>query len=104
MIAGEALLLEQRILQIPKPSQRTIEAFRSWFMGEHHGPEHRGSLLEDHSAKRFNNPGDLIVLSEPPGQDLLVHFVRRYFKVFFIVRVSHFYLYPRRSLLSILYI
>jgi hypothetical protein len=68
-------------------------------MGEHRGLEHEGPLLEDHSANRLDNSDDLIVLLEPPGQDLLICFVRRYLKIFFIVRAFKSFPDPRKGLL-----
>jgi hypothetical protein len=69
-------------------------------MGEHRGLEHEGPLLEDHSANRLDNSDDLIVLSETPGQDLLIRFVRRYLKIFFIVRAFKSFRIPQRPFMN----
>jgi hypothetical protein len=66
-----------------KPHRRTIEAFKSWMEGEADG---RGvPVITGLSANRLVDASDLIALHPPVDQDWLTRFVRRYFRILFVV-------------------
>lgn len=71
------------MLKMIKPHHRTIEAVRSWMEGETDGTEVR--VLQGLSADRLLDTSDLIALHPPLEQDYLTRFVRRYFRLLFVV-------------------
>ena len=83
MFAEDALIAQQTILKMIKPHHRTTEALQSWMEGEADG---RGvPVLKGPSEDRLLDTRDLIALHPPLEQDYLTRFVRRYFRILFVV-------------------
>jgi hypothetical protein len=79
----DALIAQETILKMIKPHRRTVEVFQSWMDCEADG---RGvPVITGLSANRLLDASDLIALHPPVDQDLLTCFVRRYFRILFVV-------------------
>lgn len=81
MDLDEALILEERVAKLGRPHRNTVQALDNWT--KRLGP----SILTDHGAERLRDQNDLIAPKTPPDHDWLIRFVRRYLRVFFLVRV-----------------
>jgi hypothetical protein len=69
-----------------KLHHRTVEAFQSWTEGEADG---RGvPVITGLSANRLLDASDLIALHPPIDQDWLTRFVRRSFRILFVVKFT----------------
>lgn len=71
-----------------KPHRRTVEALQHWMDGNGTGVQ----VLSGLSSGRLEDSHDLVVLRPPVEQDWMTRFVRRYFRILFVVRF-HF---PKR--------
>jgi hypothetical protein len=79
----EALILQEGILKMCKPHQHTIETVKAWMDGTADGrgvPDVKGL-----SARRLEDPDDLVALHPPMEQDLLIRFARRYLRLLSLV-------------------
>jgi hypothetical protein len=66
-----------------KPHRHMVEAFQSWMEGEADG---RGvPVITGLSANRVLDASDVVALHPPVDQDWLSRFVRRYFRIPFVV-------------------
>jgi hypothetical protein len=68
-----------------KPNKRSVKALASWVIGNHREFGRGKPLLDGRSAYRLNDENDLVAVSQPIEHDLLIRFVRRYLKSFFVV-------------------
>ena len=84
--AEDALIAQETILKMIKPHRRTVEAFQSWMEGEADG--RNVPVITGLSANRLVDASDLIALHPPVDQDWLTRFIRRYFRILFVVRCS----------------
>ena len=82
---GEALLFESSIASLPKPTARTVEAFRYEFHQGDVTSVDRYALLGGHSASIFNDKDDLIALRSVPHEDRLTVFVQDHLGILFKV-------------------
>jgi hypothetical protein len=81
----KSLILEEAVLKMGKPHHRQVKALEYFSEQRYKQPSRRGPMLSGLSAHRLDDEDDLIVLSKPVDQDWLIRFVRRYFRVFFLV-------------------
>lgn len=76
----EALLLHSNILQLKKPAENTLKAFKQWFE-----PEPRKTKLRGNSSHILDDESDLVALRVPADQDRLTRIVQTYFPWHFVV-------------------
>jgi hypothetical protein len=73
------------VLKMGRPHHRQVQALEYFSEQKHKRPDRRAPMLSDLSAHRLDDEDDLIVLSKPLDQDWLIRFIRRYFRIFFLV-------------------
>jgi hypothetical protein len=68
-----------------KPHKRSVKALASWANGDNRVYGRGKPLLNGSGADRLDDENDLVAVSQPIEHDLLIRFVRRYLKSFFVV-------------------
>ncbi|KAL2038991.1 hypothetical protein N7G274_008331 [Stereocaulon virgatum] len=83
----EAILLESTLISLQPPQPRILEAFRHVFHNTNAAGE-TFPTLGGRSASILDDGDDLVALRSPPEEDRLTGFLRNYFPVLFITRIT----------------
>jgi hypothetical protein len=81
----DALIREEAIARMGRPHRHTVQTLDKW---TRKNSKEGTSILMDRGSARLDDEDDLVALRIPEDQDYLIRFVRRYLRVFFLVRYA----------------